>query len=139
MKFVYLLEAATGEIKIGCSDDPWRRREAIDRSSPQPVRLIAKWGGSPEEERGLHARFRVLCIHREWYRNEGDLTAFVDDRRGLGLNVKPDYVIAAEMTTEGRKALRIARLSAAHKANWADPTYREMQTAFRARRKRRAA
>lgn len=135
MKFLYLLEAASGEIKIGCSENPWRRQSAIDLSSPHPVRLIAKWPGSHEEERELHKRFRDLGIHREWYRNEGELTAFVDGTRGLGLNDKPHHAVISEMPPAEKQAYRTARATATLRALWADPTFREMQR--RAREARR--
>lgn len=139
MKFVYLLEARSGEIKIGCSEDPWRRRTTIDICSPQPVCLIAKWAGSNEEERELHHRFRSLSIHREWYRNEGDLTEFVDGKRGLGLNDKPAYVAISELPEHEKKARRIEKCAASNRAHWADPQFREMQRIASERRKASAA
>lgn len=58
-----------GPIKIGWSaTDPSERIKELQVGSPVELELIGCRVGCPEDERGLHRRFRHDRLHGEWFR-----------------------------------------------------------------------
>lgn len=135
--FVYLIEAKSGEIKIGCSERPEARAHNIAMASPCEVRLIAKWAGNFSDEKALHRQFSELRIYREWFRPDGDLAGFVAQMRGHGLEKVAAWGGHYADEAAARRAQRAARQSATLKAAWANPSYRAQQAEFREIVKRR--
>lgn len=70
-RYVYLLHAlGTNRFKIGQSEDPVKRQNAINNlSSPFPVKLIACYPvpDSYREEQRLHHEFKSQRVHGEWF------------------------------------------------------------------------
>jgi hypothetical protein len=63
-KTYFLLAPALGLVKIGCSDDPLARVEALRTMNAADVELLAVVD-TPELE--LHQRFREYRKHGEWF------------------------------------------------------------------------
>lgn len=134
IQWIYLLEAQTGEIKIGCSNDPWGRLYTMVASSPCPIALIAKWPGSFKDEKALHAKYEAHRVYREWFKPEGELAVFSERVRGLNVEDAPEWFHEQSLPHDERKRLRSARLTRIAKDRWADPAYRERVAEFRSRR-----
>lgn len=130
--FVYLIETALGQIKIGCSHWPEQRLKTFVANAPCPLRLIAKWPGEQTDERKLHQRFAAQRWHNEWFRYEGDLIAFVEQNRGVGVENIPEWAGLTFAASSERR--RCCRASAAEKSKalWADPEFRERTARNRA-------
>lgn len=66
-------------VKIGfTSGDPYQRLSGLRGACPAPLRLVAYFPGSLDEERRLHEAFAFLNIHREWFRLSGKLQQMID-------------------------------------------------------------
>lgn len=121
MNFVYIIEAENGVVKIGCSMFPKERVNNCISHSPIPVRLIAQWPGDTSDERAFHRQFRNYRSHREWFRAVGDLAAFVESKRGTGVECVPAWCeLAFDFPKDPRPLTKIKR-SASMKKLWADP------------------
>ena len=131
---VYIVEAKNGLCKIGCSKVPVQRAEMIHTHSPIPVRLVAQWPGGHAEERALHLRFNEYRDHNEWFRLEGEVALFVDERRGIGVEIVEWSQITWQSSVEKRAAFH-ARIARIMKQHWADPEYRKRRAEDRARDK----
>jgi hypothetical protein len=122
--WLYIIEAQNGLVKLGISGSPELRAETIHQCSPILTRLIAKWHGGREDECALHARFARLRRHREWFERIEELATFVEERRGLNVEVRPWGSLTTEDSIERRRASRV-RQAAALRVRWADPGQRE--------------
>lgn len=123
--FVYLIETALGQIKIGCSRWPEQRLQTFVANSPCPLRLIAKWPGEQTDERKLHQRFVAQRWHNEWFRYEGDIVAFVEQKRGVGVESIPEWDALTFAASSERRQRSRALAGEKRKAVWADPEFRE--------------
>jgi hypothetical protein len=78
---VYFIQAENGLIKIGVSESPHGRLQALQTGSPVRLRLvgmIAGAGASGEAE--LHAKFAEYREHGEWFRPSADLLRFIKEQ-----------------------------------------------------------
>jgi hypothetical protein len=127
-RFVYVIEARLGVIKIGIGADPDRRLATVRTHSPSPVRLLAVLPGTHADERELHELFSTYRSHNEWFRVEGPVCKFVEMVRGFGLDgIEPWDAVCSERS----ERYKAARQSAADKTRrrWADPARRLDQLA----------
>lgn len=76
---VYFIRSCSPDaIKIGYSDNVFRRLRQIHGACPSPVSLVAGIPGADTgTEAELHRRFRALRIHGEWFRSEPELLEFI--------------------------------------------------------------
>ena len=75
---VYFIQAATGHIKIGFSEQLQARLRALQLASPVALRLLATLGAKgPESEAKIHARFSGLRSHGEWFFPAQQLVEFI--------------------------------------------------------------
>ncbi|MDE2020540.1 MAG: GIY-YIG nuclease family protein [Patescibacteria group bacterium] len=77
MTVYFALAPESGRLKIGVARNPAARFASLCSSSPEPLKLLAILEGDETLERELHARFSEYRTHREWFRYEGKLRAFV--------------------------------------------------------------
>lgn len=64
-------------VKIGTASDVEKRFRSMLAMNPHPVEMVAIFAGGQEFERELHIRFKT-CRHRdEWFREEGELAAWI--------------------------------------------------------------
>ena len=64
-------------IKIGFSSQPQKRIVKLQTSSPFKLTLIGSVPGNKRIEAELHARFRHLKSHGEWFRGEPELRRYI--------------------------------------------------------------
>lgn len=66
--FVYFVQQETGgPIKIGLTDNPSRRFNQLQRSSPNPLKMLGVCKGGIAAERRLHRLFDEDRLHAEWF------------------------------------------------------------------------
>ncbi len=131
-KQVYLIESECGRIKLGSSFDPLARLAAFYVNSPRPLRLIARWPGSQSDEMQTHKRFAAYRRHNEWFVLEGEFAAFVESRRGLGVEGIPEWDTLLWLNRRERARTKRA---AAQRAIRSDPVWQAEQASNRAWRK----
>lgn len=76
--WVYYVRAeGTGLIKIGFARDVARRLHNLRAASASRLSVVHTVPGRLADERAAHVRFARLRSHREWFREEGELAAFL--------------------------------------------------------------
>lgn len=66
---LYVMQKASGRIKIGRSGNPEQRRRSLELSSGQRVKLIAVFEGRGVEERAIHSRLAAFPWIGEWFQS----------------------------------------------------------------------
>lgn len=75
---VYFVGSESGPVKIGFSNDVFRRFRALRNSSPVPLYVLAARSGSRVVEREYHRRFARFRIHGEWFERTPELEAEIE-------------------------------------------------------------
>lgn len=75
---VYFIEGG-GLIKIGVTTNLPSRFRTIRNSSPVPVKLLGSIKGGNITEALAHQRFDRLRQHGEWFMDDPELRAYLDD------------------------------------------------------------
>lgn len=68
--------SATGNtrlVKIGQSDNPWRRKEQLQTGNPRSLRIITAALGSSKLETQIQNQFSEQHVRGEWFRINDDL------------------------------------------------------------------
>lgn len=73
---VYFIRSGE-HIKIGKSDNPWKRISTLQTGNPETLKMLAIAPGGMEFEAGLQETFRSDCERGEWYRPSERLMAFI--------------------------------------------------------------
>lgn len=74
---VYFIQCGN-RIKIGKSNDPWKRLAALQTGNPDQLRLLAIAPGNEDFEQGVQEQFSEYRVNGEWYESNGRLMAFID-------------------------------------------------------------
>lgn len=69
MKLIYFIGDGRGHIKIGISDNPASRLDALQTGSPVRLTLLCSYPGTEEDERRLHGEFEHDRVVGEWFRD----------------------------------------------------------------------
>lgn len=78
--FVYFIRCGD-KVKIGFAlNDVGARLKTLQTGSAEPLSLLHYERGSERAERELHRRFAAYRYVREWFRLEGDLADFINQR-----------------------------------------------------------
>jgi hypothetical protein len=72
---VYFIQSGD-HIKIGKSNNPWKRFDSLQTGSPAPLKMLAIMPGDIETEEELHERFSELSVRGEWFRATSELIRF---------------------------------------------------------------
>jgi hypothetical protein len=111
---VYLIRAATGQVKIGRSAKPERRIAGIQTGSPVRVELVHAWKMKTAEavavERALHRLFKWARVSGEWHAIDYEIVRGVGDVFLAG-DVKRAEQLSVAALTEDRCAKEWKRLS----------------------------
>ena len=76
--FVYFIQTATGQIKIGKACDVKARLKGLQTSHPVRLELLATTEGGKEQERRYHKRFADHRLHGEWFEPHPDILAEIE-------------------------------------------------------------
>lgn len=91
MRLLYVIQAKTGQIKVGLSMHPSERVEQFRIGSPVPIRLIAILGpGNRLDEINLQRSLDGDHSHGEWFLGE-KASAFATSVMGCGLTSVADW------------------------------------------------
>lgn len=108
MKRVYFIKPVgmDGPIKIGCSQSPQLRREALDNWSPFALEIVAEIEGGFDLERRFHALFVETHQRREWFGWSKRLAATIAAIRDgtFDLATLPEPIHVAHYTRCGKGA-----------------------------------
>jgi len=66
--FVYVIQAASGLVKIGVSHDPERRLSTLQTGHPDELRLLGFVSGGRPLEAHLHRMLKAHRVRGEWFR-----------------------------------------------------------------------
>lgn len=86
MAVYFIQDAATGLIKIGFAEDPWKRFSKIQSDCPSIVEILAIEDGGLDREAYLHATYSAARSRGEWFNPASDLMAYIAH---LGVPAKP--------------------------------------------------
>ena len=77
---IYFIQAGqNGPIKIGVSDKPQERLEALQTAHYEELELLGVIGGGEDKEKEIHLRFSQYRMMGEWFKPEGGLLDFVHE------------------------------------------------------------
>jgi hypothetical protein len=65
-------------VKIGFSRSPDTRIKMIRASLPEPIKVVSIQPGSEVDERFTHRAFAAYRQHQDWFREEGELAAWIN-------------------------------------------------------------
>lgn len=109
----FISDAATGHVKIGFSEDPWRRLSQIQSHCPGALTLRAIVEGDEAAEAELHARFAEYSVRGEWFRAAG---AVADHIMTLPKAQPPARYVKTTSFWNGLNGSQVARLVGVHKS-----------------------
>jgi hypothetical protein len=66
-------------VKIGYSRDPWKRKSNLQVGSPERLRIVGLVAAPEAVEPILHARFWEYRLRGEWFHDNGDITADMNE------------------------------------------------------------
>lgn len=77
---VYFVQTLRSQrIKIGFSKNPLRRLPELAVGCPEPFRILGAIAGTMADERALHKRFATSREIGEWFRNDPELVAYIEE------------------------------------------------------------
>jgi DNA-binding transcriptional regulator YiaG len=76
--FVYAITDGRGRVKIGWSNDPFRRLAKISSDCPSAASLLGLIPATRKQEAEAHELLRPWRVNREWFLHEGAVIAFVE-------------------------------------------------------------
>lgn len=106
---IYVIQAENGYVKIGSSQMPFVRMDAMQFASPLQLRLIAIFPGDYRDERKLHDKFASSRRHNEWFAADGEVVKFVAEVWGRGLPLVEDWVTDFDLLRQTKKQASVAR------------------------------
>lgn len=65
---VYLIEAASGQIKIGIAIDVDKRLKTLQSAHGDPLKVLAEFAGGHDLEQKLHKALAAYRLKGEWFR-----------------------------------------------------------------------
>jgi len=73
----FIRDSASGRVKIGYTENPWKRLSELQVASPSDLDLLAACEGDRVSEADLHQRFSASRVRGEWFLPTQDLMAHV--------------------------------------------------------------
>lgn len=131
---LYFVQASSGPIKVGISDNPEKRLSAFQTAHYEGVWLVGYTRGDERMERFWHSRFGHLQMRREWFFPGKDLTdaamSFLESGRGGGA-INCDFLIHSEIDPKFRVDLRRREWRTKYGKTYTPPTDRRGFTNMR--------
>lgn len=75
---IYFIECS-GRVKVGFSANPWQRMNKVSADAPFPCTLIGVMRGERDTEALIHAQWRHLHCHREWFAASKDFISWISE------------------------------------------------------------
>ncbi|WP_049732839.1 YdaS family helix-turn-helix protein [Rhizobium ecuadorense] len=75
---IYFIECS-GRVKVGFSEDPWRRVSKVAADSPFPCTLIGVMSGDRSVETHVQKQWKHLHCHREWFAASKEFLVWISD------------------------------------------------------------
>lgn len=98
MQTYFIQCGATGHVKIGRSDEPWKRFSKIQSDTPGELTMLAVVAKGADYEAAMHRMFAADNVRGEWFAMSPSLRAYID---GLPEAVKPKRPERRTYTIEG--------------------------------------
>jgi len=76
--YIYAIECGE-RVKIGFSKKPDARFNKIASDAPYPCVMLGYWPGTVADELEVHAKFKTLRSHGEWFASTPEILAFIAD------------------------------------------------------------
>lgn len=86
----FIRDPAADRVKIGVSNDPWKRLKNMQTGSPGLLELVAMVDGDPAAEKALHQRFDGSRVRGEWFVWSGPVADHVATLPPSGRPSKPE-------------------------------------------------
>jgi hypothetical protein len=77
-RYVYVIGAQIGPVKIGVAAMPRLRMREIQIGYPFELKVLAQFAGGEKEEAAIHELFREQRLRGEWFKRSKRLRHFVD-------------------------------------------------------------
>jgi hypothetical protein len=114
---IYFVQAASGPIKIGFTDNWTRRKNSLQHGTYEELKKLLVMPGKLEGEQALHRLFSAHRIRGEWFRPAPEVLALIASR--MADDIKFAFADAYELRQAergrrhdaGRKCLRMALVS----------------------------
>jgi hypothetical protein len=79
-EYVYLMKSAlTGLLKIGISNDPFKRAQALSTGNGGKIDVIRTIPGSKKIERSIQERFSEYRVGGEWFSDNEEIYKYFED------------------------------------------------------------
>jgi hypothetical protein len=122
--FVYAVECA-GRVKLGFSEDPGKRFNKIASDAPFPCDLLGYWPASRADELALHAKFKKIRVHGEWFAVTEDLLSTISakvipmDKSQVRFRIgDDDTILAVWRKTQKQNAKVISKAMGINQSTW---------------------
>lgn len=99
---VYFIQAETGEIKIGYTNNPRKRLRTAQIYSPCNLELLAVINGDRSKEHHIQSMFQDSRLHGEWFEQTPELLDFIQER------TETDEWIEGDNAATGKEPLTIS-------------------------------
>lgn len=76
-EYVYFVQRQNGNVKIGTTTNPRRRIPDLSGAIHEPLAILKIVGGGAALEKQLHAQFKHLRAHHEWFLPGQELLDFI--------------------------------------------------------------
>lgn len=109
---IYFVQAASGPIKIGYTNDWGKRRIALQAGNPDKLTTLLVIPGEWSDEQALHRVFATHRVRSEWFAACPEILAYIELRRAdhiPGPNKRAEREAKDKARSDERSAL-IARL-----------------------------
>lgn len=111
--WVYFIQAATGDVKIGYAGNPRSRMADMQTAHSKPLKLLGAIPGDMTVERSLHKKFAHLRLMGEWFKPEPILMSFIEGAcfgRDVTDSGGPDTAVAPITRTQAEAFAAYVRL-----------------------------
>lgn len=108
-KFVYFIADGYDAIKIGIADYVPSRLNSIQSAHAYRLRLLGTESGGLAREQHLHLRFEPLRLRGEWFKAEGELLDYIEERFPSSLGYVDQRRVELGQSSSARRELHLIR------------------------------
>jgi hypothetical protein len=87
-RYVYVIGAETGPVKIGVAAEPVLRIRELQTGNPRELQVLAQCRGGEETEATLHSLFERERLQGEWFKRSSRVRTLIDMMAsGVGISL----------------------------------------------------